>query len=297
MRVLKLGAVLLSLLGFMANSVAVEVETSRGKMSFEKSLSEKVAVYEVSALDTLSALGIQPAGVPDSVNVDYLQDTLKAGTKVGTLFEPDLEILNQLKPEAIIIGGRMSAKYDVIKGLAPVVDMTNAGVSISRTKELLKSYGVLFDKSDKAEELSQRFDEELKLTKEAIKGKGKALMLMVNGQKIASFGVKSRFGYLFNDLGWEPVDNNQSDARHGNPVSFEFIREMNPDWIIVMDRMNATGAKGENAKAVLDNALLKGTTAFQKNQVIYLDSSSYLASGGYQQMMREFKLLRDAVTP
>lgn len=296
MRMAKLSITLLSFLGLMTSSLALEVETSRGKMSFEKALSEKVAVYEVSALDTLGALGIKPAGVPDSVNVDYLQETIKDGTNVGTLFEPDMESLNQLKPEAIIIGGRMAAKYDAIKGLAPVIDMTNSGMSVSRTKDLLMSYGTLFGKSEKAQELSQRFDEELKLTKEAIKGKGKALMIMVNGQKIASFGVKSRFGYLFNDLGWEPADDNQSDARHGNPVSFEFIREMNPDWIIVMDRMNATGGKGENAKTVLDNALLKGTTAFQKNQVVYLDSSSYLASGGYQQMMRELKLLRDAVT-
>lgn len=296
MRIAKLSIALLSFLGLMTSSLALEVETSRGSMSFEKALSEKVAVYEVSALDTLGALGIKPAGVPDSVNVDYLQETIKDGTNVGTLFEPDMESLNQLKPEAIIIGGRMAAKYDAIKGLAPVIDMTNSGMSVSRTKDLLMSYGTLFGKSEKAQELSQRFDEELKLTKEAIKGKGKALMIMVNGQKIASFGVKSRFGYLFNDLGWEPADDNQSDARHGNPVSFEFIREMNPDWIIVMDRMNATGGKGENAKTVLDNALLKGTTAFQKNQVVYLDSSSYLASGGYQQMMRELKLLRDAVT-
>lgn len=296
MRMAKLSITLLSFLGLMTSSLALEVETSRGSMSFEKALSEKVAVYEVSALDTLGALGIKPAGVPDSVNVDYLQETIKDGTNVGTLFEPDMESLNQLKPEAIIIGGRMAAKYDAIKGLAPVIDMTNSGMSVSRTKDLLMSYGTLFGKSEKAQELSQRFDEELKLTKEAIKGKGKALMIMVNGQKIASFGVKSRFGYLFNDLGWEPADDNQSDARHGNPVSFEFIREMNPDWIIVMDRMNATGSKGENAKTVLDNALLKGTTAFQKNQVVYLDSSSYLASGGYQQMMRELKLLRDAVT-
>lgn len=296
MRMAKLSITLLSFLGLMTSSLALEVETSRGSMSFEKALSEKVAVYEVSALDTLGALGIKPAGVPDSVNVDYLQETIKDGTNVGTLFEPDMESLNQLKPEAIIIGGRMAAKYDAIKGLAPVIDMTNSGMSVSRTKDLLMSYGTLFGKSEKAQELSQRFDEELKLTKEAIKGKGKALMIMVNGQKIASFGVKSRFGYLFNDLGWEPADDNQSDARHGNPVSFEFIREMNPDWIIVMDRMNATGGKGENAKTVLDNALLKGTTAFQKNQVVYLDSSSYLASGGYQQMMRELKLLRDAVT-
>ena len=47
---------------------------------------------------------------------------------------------------------------------------------------------------------------------------------------------------------------------------------------------------------MLDNALLKDSKAFKNNQVIYLDSSSYLASGGYQQMLRELTLLREAVT-
>ena len=121
-------------------------------------------------------------------------------------------------------------------------------------------------------------------------------MIMVNGPKIASFGTKSRFGYLFNDFGWQAADTNESTARHGQPVSFEFIRQLDPDWLIVMDRSSAIQAKGENAKAVLDNALLKDSKAFKNNQVIYLDSSSYLASGGYQQMMRELTLLREAVT-
>ena len=47
-------------------------------------------------------------------------------------------------------------------------------------------------------------------------------------------------------------------------------------------------------KVVLDNPLLKNTTAFSKNQVIYLDASSYLASGGYHQLMAELELLTQA---
>ncbi|WP_159991469.1 siderophore ABC transporter substrate-binding protein [Pelistega ratti] len=277
-------------------SLAMTIQTAKGEVNINQPLSNNVAVFELSALDTLSALGVYPKGTPEVVELDYLKPVFEAGTTVGTLFEPDLEKLNALQPEGIIIGGRMSPKYAEISKVAPVFDMTNTGTDIARAQTLLKEYGKLFGKEEQAAELSKKLDLALQQTQDIIKNQGKALMIMVNGNKVASFGVKSRFGYLFNDFGWEPADNNQSDARHGSPVSFEFIRDMDPDWIIVMDRNAAIGAKGESAKAVLDNALLKDIKAFKNNHIIYLDSSSYLASGGYQQMMRELKLLRDAVS-
>lgn len=293
MKLLKSLVLALGLVG-ATSSYALEANTARGSVTLEKPLSDQVVVYELSALDTLDALGVHPKGVPNPIRLDYLKEDLKESTVVGTLFEPDLEKLNSIQPEAIIIGGRMAAKYDEISKIAPVLDMTNSGVNVERAQELLKEYGKIFGKEAKAEELGKILADELAQTKAAVKGKGKALMILVNGQRIASFGVKSRFGYLFNDFGLTPVDENQSDARHGNPVSFEFIREMNPDWIIVMDRTSTVGAKGDSAKVVLDNALLKDTKAFKNNHVVYLDGSSYLASGGYQQMMRELKLLREA---
>lgn len=275
---------------------ALEINTARGPVTFEKPVSDNVAVYDMAAMDTLEALGVTPKGIATNILVDYLKDAKQADSiEVGTLFEPDLESLNRLRPEAIVIGGRMAPKADAIAKLGPVVDVTNTGVSVDNSQKLLTELGKLFGKEERAAELQESLAEELALTKEIVKDQGKALMIMVNGTKIASFGVKSRFGYLFNDFGWEAADDTESTARHGQPVSFEFIRKLDPDWLIVMDRSSAVQAKGENAKAVLDNALLKDTKAFKNNQIIYLDSSSYLASGGYQQMMLELKLLRDSV--
>lgn len=275
---------------------ALEINTARGPVTFEQPVSDNVAVYDMAAMDTLEALGVTPKGIVTNILVDYLKDAKQADSiEVGTLFEPDLESLNRLRPEAIVIGGRMAPKADAIAKLGPVVDVTNTGVSVDNSQKLLTELGKLFGKEERAAELQESLAEELALTKEIVKDQGKALMIMVNGTKIASFGVKSRFGYLFNDFGWEAADDTESTARHGQPVSFEFIRKLDPDWLIVMDRSSAVQAKGENAKAVLDNALLKDTKAFKNNQIIYLDSSSYLASGGYQQMMLELKLLRDSV--
>lgn len=284
---------------FTGASVAqavVEVNTARGSVTFEQPVGSNVAVYDNSALDTLMALGVIPKGIIANILVDYLADAKQSDSiEVGTLFEPDLEALNRLKPEVILIGGRMAPNYDVLAKLGPVVDVTNTGVSVDNSQKLLSELAKLFDKEERAAELQENLAKELALTKDIVKNQGKALMIMVNGTKIASFGAQSRFGYLFNDFGWEAADDTDSTARHGQPVSFEFIRKLDPEWLIVMDRSSAIQAKGENANAVLDNALLKESKAFKNDRIIYLDTSSYLASGGYQQMMLELKLLRDAV--
>ena len=274
---------------------AVEVETVRGAAQVPEQVNS-LAVYDIAALDSLKALGIQPKGVIKDVYVDYLADmSKKAKVHIGTIKDPDLEALNGMSPDLVVIGGRMAPNYDVLSKVAPTLDMTMNGKAAFRQGfDRIATYGKIFKKEEEAATLIANLENALKQAQEAVKGKGNALMIMVNGPKIASFGAESRFGYLFNEIGIEPADLNKNDATHGQPVSFEFIQKLNPDWVIVMDRTSAINAKGENAKVVLDNALLKNTTAFSKNQVIYLDSSSYLSSGGYQQLMTELELLTQA---
>jgi len=276
-------------------SHAAEVETARGAVKVPDQL-ESLAVYDIAALDSLKALGIQPKGVIKDVYVDYLADmSEKADVHIGTVKDPDLETLNTMRPDLIVIGGRMAPNYDVLSKVGSTLDMTlNGKEAFKQGFERIAAYGKIFKKEQEAAALIANLENALEQTREAVKGKGKALMIMVNGPKIASFGAESRFGYLFNEIGIEPADLNKNDANHGQPVSFEFIQKLNPDWIIVMDRTSAINAKGENAKVVLDNPLLKNTTAFSKNQVIYLDASSYLASGGYHQLMAELELLTRA---
>jgi len=74
-------------------------------------------------------------------------------------------------------------------------------------------------------------------------------------------------------------------ANHGEAVSFEFIRDANPDILLVIDRMAAIGQEGEGAQATLDNALVHETTAWKTGQVVFLSSAPiYIAGGGIQSM-------------
>ena len=120
-------------------------------------------------------------------------------------------------------------------------------------------------------------------------------MLLVNNGKLSAFGATSRLGgWIHKDIGVPAVDENIKEGSHGQPVSFEYIKEKNPDWLFVLDRSAAIGEEGQAAKDTLDNPLVAGTTAGQKGQIVYLPPETYLAAGGAQELLNASKLLTDS---
>ena len=86
-----------------------------------------------------------------------------------------------------------------------------------------------------------------------------------------------------------------ASSRHGEAISFEYIQQVNPDWLIVIDRAAAIDQVGDNASQTLDNALVADTTAWKQDQIIYLDSAkAYIASGGIQATGDIIRTITDA---
>ena len=109
-----------------AATPTITINTARGEVSLPENPA-KIVVFDMATLDDLTALKVPVTGAPKKVLVPYLQQTLDSVTNVGTLFEPDLEALNTLKPELIIIAGRSAPKYDELEELAPTIYMTYNG--------------------------------------------------------------------------------------------------------------------------------------------------------------------------
>jgi len=131
---------------------------------------------------------------------------------------------------------------------------------------------------------------------------GTAMMLMVNGGKINAYSPGSRFGFIFDVLGFKPSTTFAATGQHGNTVSPEFIMEANPDWLFVLDRDNAIGNKKEGASAnqVLDNPLVRRTNAWKNQHVVYLDSGSLYIAGGiqsYGNLMNQIKQVLSNTKP
>lgn len=279
-----LRALCLSLLLTSSAALAetVEIETYRGPQEVSAN-PETVVVFDIAALDTLDALGISVDGVVNTLYVPYLD----AGDAeiVGTLFEPDYEALAAMAPDLIIAGGRTHEAVPNLAKLAPTIDMTIWDDTLGQGLLRLESYGKIFGKQVEASILAADVQTKLAQARESVAGEGDALILMTNGPKVSAFGSGGRFGWIYRTLGLSEAVPEVEQATHGEAVSFEFIKEADPDILVVIDRLAAIGRDSDGAKATMDNALVQETKAWQNGRVVYLDSAAtYIATGGIQSL-------------
>ena len=273
----------------------VTVQTARGEAVVPKN-PQNVAVYDLGALDTLTALGVPVGATIDKSMLPYLKGAFDKAQHVGTLFEPNYEALGAFKPKLIIIGSRTAKAAQQLNELAPTIDMTADSKNLrTSAEERMDAYAQIFGKQAEADKLKADINKAFDEAREAAKGKGKGLVLIVSGGKLSAQSPNSRLGgWLHQDIGLEPVDTAMKEGSHGMPVSFEYIKEKKPDWLFVLDRSAAIGEEGKAAKDVLDNPLVAESTAWKKRQVVYLDSSVYLAAGGAQQLQTVAKQAAEA---
>ncbi|CAM5772030.1 siderophore ABC transporter substrate-binding protein [Bosea minatitlanensis] len=245
----------------------------------------KVIVFDLASLDTLDALGVSVAGVPGGNRPRYLAKyDADSYAKVGTLFEPNYEAVAAVGPDLIIVGGRSGAKYEQLAKLAPTIDLTSdAKDPYGSVQRNVATLGRIFGKEGEAKARLDRLQGSVDALKAKAPSVGKGLLVLTTGGKMSAYGPGSRFG-LLHEFGVAPAVTDLKVGRHGQPVSFEFIRKANPDWLFVIDRDAAIGREGAAAK-LLDNELVAQTTAWKKKQVVYLDPVNwYLVGGGLTAM-------------
>lgn len=276
---------------------SVKVQTAHGEAVVPQN-PERVAVYDLGAVDTLSKLGVKIGASVDAQRLAYLDAPLKDAVKAGTLFEPNYEALNAYNPQLIVIGSRMAKDKvsDELAKLAPTIDMTAQTDNMKESaKARIDAYGRIFGKQAEADALKAEIDKTFADAKAAAQGKGKGLVILVNAGKLSAFGPDSRLGgWIHRDIGVPAADEAIKEGSHGQPVSFEYIKEKNPDWLFVLDRSAAIGEEGQAAREVLNNPLVAQSTAWKKGQVVYLPPETYLAAGGAQELLNAGNLLKDA---
>ena len=256
-----------------------------------------MAVYDFGALDTLTALGVNVGATVDTTNLGYLKPAVEKAQHVGTLFEPNYEALNAFKPQLIITGSRANKAIHQLNEIAPTIEMTaDTKNLIASAKERIDAYAQIFGKQAEADKLKADIDAALAAAKTAAQGKGTGLVIIVNAGKLSAQSPTSRLGgWIHQGIGITPVDAQMKEGSHGMPVSFEYLKEKNPDWLFVLDRSAAIGEEGQAAKDVLNNPLVAETTAWKKGQVVYLDSGTYLAAGGARQLQTALKQVTEAL--
>ncbi len=300
---LALLALLVSGLGIVSAQDADEITITHAQGETVVPLNpETVLTFDLASLSTLHALGVEVAGVPDFALPETLEQYASDDyLKIGSLFEPDYEAVAAADADLIIVAARSAAVYPELSAIAPTIDLTadNSDFLASNfhNAEIL---GQIFGKEEEAAALIEEITASVEVVQEAAAEAGTALIVMVSGGEVTAYGTGSRFGWIHDELGFTPVIEDIEEATHGEAISFEFILEANPDWLIVIDRDVAVGEDSEAAVSVLDNELVAQTTAWQNEQVINLTPSNwYIVMGGLgaiQEMVDEVGIALGVVT-
>ncbi|MGE7599416.1 siderophore ABC transporter substrate-binding protein [Lysinibacillus fusiformis] len=264
------------------------IEGRDGNTTFEEvkldKIPEKVVVFDNGFLDTLDALGVNPTAVVQDSLPSYLSK-YKDSTYVnaGTLFEPDYEKLSEINPDIIFISGRASAAYAELSKIAPTVyigvDNKNFLESFKANTELA---GKIFGKEKEAADTISAYEAKV----EEVKGKAtaseeKALIVLGSEGALSAYGSGSRFGVIHDVFGVKAADEKVKVGTHGDNVSFEYVRETNPDILFVVDRDAVVNENGESGtKAAIENEIVSATNAVKNGKVFYLDPEVWYLSGG-----------------
>lgn len=258
---------------------------------------ESVVVFDYGSLDTLDALEVDITGVPQDNLPDFLSDYGGDDYEdVGTLFEPDLEAINAIDPDLIIVAARSADAYDDLSEHWPTIDMTvDFDNFLDDLQQQTQTLGEIFDHDDAATEqwetLEATIDDVRELTVDADPG----LILSTSGGEVTVFGEDSRFGLIHSVLGVPTAVNDVEPLPHGEAISFEMIRDTDPDWLFVNDRDAAIGESGASAEAILDNDLVHATGAWESDQVVYLDAQRwYIVMSGVRNANEMFTQIGDA---
>ncbi|GGC91812.1 siderophore ABC transporter substrate-binding protein [Enterococcus wangshanyuanii] len=264
-----------------AEETTITVEDSNGSVEVPKN-PKKVVVFDNGSLDTLDALGVGDTvvGAPTKNLPEYLADYKKVES-AGGIKEPDLEKINQIKPDLIIISGRQQDFQDKLEKIAPTIYLSvDAKDTWNSTKKNIETLAKIFDKEDEAKTKIADLEKEIADVKEKAEASDeKALVVLVNEGQLSAYGTGSRFGIVHDTFGFKQADDTIEASTHGQSVSFEYVLEKNPDILFVVDRTKAIGGDDTNDN-IVDNELVKQTNAGKNGKVISLQPDVWYLSGG-----------------
>ncbi|HCL4437808.1 ABC transporter [Clostridium botulinum] len=282
----------------VATSVDMKITHKLGEATLKKN-PKKVVVFDYGTLDSLDKMGIEIKGLPKSNIPSYLSKYKDDKyIDVGTLFEPNFEKLNEIKPDVIFISARQSKAYEELNKIAPTIHLnTENGKYMESVKSNLEKLGKVFDKEDFVRDEIKKLDDSVKdINKKASEGGKKALVILANDGALSAYGKGSRFGIIHEELGFPLSDEHIDTAVHGQKISFEYVVEKNPDYIFVVDRGAVVQGGHKSVNKILENDLIKTTKAYKNNKIISLNPELwYISSGGIVSTTEMLKEIKDSI--
>lgn len=260
----------------------ITVQHKLGTTVIEK-LPQRVVALDMNEVDFLDQLGIPVAGMPKDF-VPHFLDKYKNASDIqdtGAIVQPNVEQVYAARPDLILITSLQANHYKELSEIAPTihfdVDYRDSQVAhIEVVKKHLMTLGQIFGKEDlarqKVAELDTKVEETRRITQDRPE---KALIVLHNNGAFSSFGLHSRYGFVFNALGVKSASPTVETGLHGQPISSEFFQQANPDIIYIVDRTAVMERRPVMDIDSLGNLLLRQTNAWKNGRVIFADAEAW----------------------
>ena len=244
---------------------------------------QRVAVLDMNEVDFLDQLGVPVAGMVKDY-VPHFLTRYKDDANIrdlGAIVQPNLEHIHALQPDLVLMTSIQANHYKELSQIAPTlhfdVDYQNSeSKHIEVVKQHLLTLGRIFGKEGianrKAQELDAKVADARKVTQDRPE---KALIVLHNNGAFSSFGVQSRYGFVFDALGVKPASSAIEAGLHGQPISSEFIQQANPDIIYVVDRTAVMEHRPVMTAEQMANPLLRQTKAWKNGRVVFVDADAW----------------------
>lgn len=281
----------------LARTVSAEVVAAAVHATAPKD-PKRVVCIDYATLDMMRLWGVENriVGAAALSSVPFLAPLPEGLPVTGGLKDANLEAIADLKPDLIVITGRLARREKEIGSVAPVLlvtpDQRNGALASYGTN--LLTVASLFGKTDAANALI----DEAKARVAAIRGRaaGKsAAVLMVNEGRIGMLAPQGRCSMISAEMGFANVvpprkgpapkkDGSKSDAEalaNANRKTLEDLKRLHPEYVFVLNKDIAVGRKPATDYRAIFGADWDQLPAVKAGRAFELSHAAwYLGEGG-----------------
>ncbi|MFP3949443.1 MAG: iron-siderophore ABC transporter substrate-binding protein, partial [Longimicrobiales bacterium] len=169
----------------------------------------RVVSLDYGLTETILALGVVPVGVPDLAGYEQwvVEPELPPSVvDVGSTFEPNLELIQQLEPDLILTTPFLAGLRDRLERIAPTLSLAiyrEEGEPYQRAKEVTRRLGERLDRDTEAESLIARVDSTIRAARRQLRGHRETPLYFVrflDPRHVRVFGEQSLYDDVLEKL-------------------------------------------------------------------------------------------------
>ncbi len=237
---------------------------------------QRVVVLNYATLDFLDAMGlgdrvvgtIGGESMPEHLKKYYEDENI---VQLGGMKDYDIEAIMELQPDVIFSSDRSASAYDDFMQIAPTMAafVTYEDGFFESYKELAQTHATIFGLEGELDTVLADYEARISAINEVANSQTAALLIFA-GDSLNTLGDTGRAAIVTTNMGFTNVAAD-IDVNHGNEIAYDFLLELDPEYIFVLDKDTAVGEEGATpAEQQMDNEIVHQTQAYQNGTIVYL---------------------------